>query len=78
LRKSKRIKKIKEDLKEHEKKPKPKPKHKSEGQKSHGSKPSNRAPMGSLTNNPEWNGVIKELERSSHSGLISYEQYQEW
>ena len=39
---------------------------------------STRAPVGSLTNNPEWNGIISELELASKSDIMSYEQYLEW
>ena len=34
---------------------------------------STRAPVGSLTNNPEWNGIISELELASKSDIMSYE-----
>ena len=30
-----------------------------------------RAPVGSLTNNPEWNGIIKELEMASTIDAMS-------
>lgn len=33
----------------------------------------NRAPVGSLTNNPEWNGVISELDKAWKSGIINEE-----
>ena len=39
---------------------------------------STRAPVGSLANNPEWNGIILELEVLSKSDIMSYEQYLEW
>lgn len=38
----------------------------------------NRAPVGSLTNNPEWNGVISELSKAWKSGIINEEQYDKW
>jgi hypothetical protein len=31
-----------------------------------------------LTNNPEWNGVIGELERALKHKLLSGDQYKEW
>lgn len=30
-----------------------------------------RAPVGSLANNPEWNGIIKELEFASTADSMS-------
>jgi hypothetical protein len=35
------------------------------------SKAINRAPIGSLTNNPEWTGIINELGQASQSHLLS-------
>jgi len=37
-----------------------------------------RAPVGSLANNPEWNGIIKELEFASNQDAMSKEQYIDW
>lgn len=31
-----------------------------------------------MTNNPEWNGIISELENASKADIMSYEQYLEW
>ena len=41
-------------------------------------KAQNRAPVGSLTNNPEWNGVISELSKAWKSGVINEDQYDQW
>jgi hypothetical protein len=37
-----------------------------------------RAPVGSLANNAEWNGIIKELEFAADQDAMSKEQYLEW
>lgn len=39
---------------------------------------SSRAPVGSLTNNPEWTGVITELQRALENQLLTEEQYHRW
>lgn len=80
IRKSSRLQTKNDDVK-----PKPvqapkKPESKSEGQPKdqNATKAPTRAPVGSLTNNPEWNGVISELEHASAHQVMSHEQFMEW
>jgi len=42
-------------------------------EKVHREKGVTRAPVGSLANNPEWNGIISEIESASKYDALSHE-----